>query len=92
MKPWLTSLNSGSSVGVGNTVGTGSVLLSEETVALLLTLSSWTIDIVNVKTEISWVDVAVSEDEEETETWLGENIEDTVEDGLRIWVDDVTSL
>jgi hypothetical protein len=48
--------------------------------------------VVDVKTETSRVDVAVTEDEESTEDGLGDQIKDTVEDSLRVGRDDVATL
>lgn len=40
----------------------------------------------------SWADVAVSPDEKSTKDWLGEEVEDSVEDTLRVDGDDVSTL
>ena len=57
------------------------------------TNDSWVLIIIaDVKTEASWVDVAMAPQEESTEDWLGEDVEDTVEGGLGVWRDDVSTL
>ena len=48
--------------------------------------------VVDVDTETSWVDVLVAKDEKSTENWLGEQIKDTVEDGLAVGRDDIATL
>lgn len=46
----------------------------------------------NFKAKGSWADVTVAPDQESTETRLGEHVQDTVEDGLRVWRNDVATL
>jgi hypothetical protein len=48
--------------------------------------------ILDGKTKTSRVNVPVSPDKESTEDWLGQEVEDAVEDGLRIWRNDVAAL
>jgi len=48
--------------------------------------------VVDVETEASRVDVTVTENEESTEDRLGDQIEDTIEDSLRIRRDDIATL
>jgi len=73
---------------VGNTTGTwagvGTLL---KTVALRSGLV-----VVDAETKGSWVDVAVAPDEESTEDRLGQEIQDTVEDSLRVRGNDVSTL
>jgi len=56
-------------------------------------LGDWRVVIVaDVEADLGRVDVAVAPDDEGSENGLGEEVEDTVEDGLRVGSDDVTSL
>jgi hypothetical protein len=48
--------------------------------------------VLDIKTQASRVNVPVSPDKESTEDGLGQEVEHTIEDGLRVGRDDVTSL
>lgn len=48
--------------------------------------------VLDSKTKTSRVNIPVSPDEESTEHWLCQKVEDAVEDGLRVWRDDVATL
>ena len=48
--------------------------------------------ILDGETETSGVNIPVSPDEEGTEDRLGQEVKDAVEDGLRVWRDDVATL
>jgi len=74
---------------VGNTTGTygASVSTLLKTVALRGGLV-----VVDAETKSSGVDVAVAPDEESTEDRLGQEIQDTVEDSLRVRGEDVSTL
>jgi hypothetical protein len=45
-----------------------------------------------VEADLNWVDVAVAEEENGTKDWLGKEVEDTVEDGFRVWRNDIAAL
>ena len=45
-----------------------------------------------MKTKDSWVDVAVTPEEQGTEDWLSHDVKDTVESSLGIRVNDVSAL
>lgn len=47
--------------------------------------------VTDAEAETRWVNVAVTEDEQSTEDRLGEEVENAIEDGLRIGSNDVTS-
>ena len=60
---------------------------------LLVSGLDWAVIVVaDVKTKNLWVDVLVSPKEKSTKDWLGKDIEDTVEDCLGVWSNDVSSL
>jgi hypothetical protein len=59
---------------------------------LLIFVVNWVIVVADVEAESCWVNVAATEGEHGTEDWLGEDVENTVEDGLRVWRDDVATL
>lgn len=61
-------------------------------VVSLLVVGDIIIVITDMETKSGWVNVAVTEKEHGTEDWLGQNVEDTVEDGLAIWGDDISTL
>jgi len=69
-------------VSGGSTLRDGLVLL--ENVFLVV--------VVDVDTETSWVNVSVTDDEKSTEDGLGQEIKDTIEDGLGVRRDDVATL
>jgi hypothetical protein len=77
--------------GGGGGVGNNTIVHSA-TNWLLTTNSNIIIVVADVKTKNNWVDVAVTPEEQETEDWLGKDIENAVESSLRIGVDDVTTL
>lgn len=54
--------------------------------------ASGCIIVANVDADVSWLDVSVSKEQDQTETRLGENIKDTVEDSFGITRDDVSTL
>ena len=57
------------------------------------TNDGWVLIIVtDVKAKTGGIDVAVTPQEEGTEDWLSHNIEDSVEDSLRVGRDDVSTL
>ena len=84
-------------VGVGNTLASDSTsavvdIIGAVRVAIRVTVGvaillasvgvgTW---IADVKTKAGDVNIAVTPDEESTEDWLGEKIEDTVEDGFGV--------
>lgn len=77
-------------MGAVNTVGVVRTLLVS---GGKTTGDSWVLIVVaNAETKTRRLDVAVAEDEEGTENWLGEQVEDTVEDGLRVGGNNVTTL
>lgn len=78
---YKTHLDSGGAV-------VGTVVRLSGVVALLRDGSRLT----EVEANLGGVDLVVSEEQEEAESRLGEDIEDTVEDGLRVGVDDVATL
>ena len=45
-----------------------------------------------MKADQNWVDVAVAEEEDGAEDWLGKDVEDTVEDSFRVWRNDIATL
>lgn len=51
-----------------------------------------TLVVLDGKTKTSGVNALVSPDEKSTEDGLSEEVEDTVEDSLGVWRDEVTSL
>lgn len=52
----------------------------------------WVVTIVaHAKTEASRIDVAMTPEEQGAEDGLSQEIEDAVEDGLRVWSDDIAS-
>lgn len=65
---------------------------SRSNTGMLLIWVDWVIIISDVKTKSLWVDVAVSEEEESTKDWLGQDIEDTIKDSLGIRSNDVSAL
>lgn len=86
-------------VTVGNTVVVPvAISLTSVVVTVLLVgshayMSARVISVVaDAKAETSWIDIAVTPQEQEREDWLGEKIENTVEDGFRVWSNDVATL
>lgn len=77
-------------VAVGDTIGAVRVM----TIGLLAIAADDRILIVvaDVEPKVSRIDVAVAEDEKGTEDWLGEKVEDTIEDGLGVRGNDVAAL
>lgn len=84
----------GRSVGaVANTAVTAVVGgCASNTDVLLIFVVNWVIVVADVEAESCWVNVAVTEGEHGTEDWLGEDVENTVEGGLRVGRDDVATL
>lgn len=79
----------------GTSGGASAVVVSSsgsDTAVGLLVVGNLIIVVADMKTEDGWVNVAVTEEEESTEDWLGKSIKNTVEDGLAVWGDDVASL
>lgn len=70
-------------VVIAGTVLAGTILLTSDCAGL-----GWAL---NMKTKSSEIDVAMTPEEKGTETWLGEYVENAVEDGLRVGRDDVAS-
>jgi len=58
----------------------------------LATDSGRSLVVPDVDTEDRRVDVAVADEEEGAEDWLGQDIENTIKDSLRVWRDDVSTL
>ena len=58
----------------------------------LLSQALVTLVVNDLQTEARWVDSAVTPKEESTENGLGTEVKNTIEDGLRIWCDDVATL
>lgn len=77
---------------VGNTLVCSGVVGGRRGVLLAGELSILLIVVVDVKTKLGRVDVTVAPDEESTEDRLGEQVEDTVENGLGVRSDDVATL
>jgi hypothetical protein len=73
---------------ISNTMGVG----SGSTVSVLLAMSGLILIVTNVKTESSGIDVAVTENKHGTKDWLGENVQDTIEDSLGVWGNKVATL
>ena len=76
---------------IGNTscVGGG---ISRRSVLLVAELRILLIVVVDVEAELRRVDVAVTPDEEGTEDRLGQQVQNTVEDGLGVGRDDIATL
>ena len=57
------------------------------------TVDSWILVVIpDVETEPCWVNAAMTPEQKGPENWLGEEIQDAVEDGLGIRRDDVAAL
>ena len=74
---------------VGNVIAVvmqNTIVTSSDTIVrLLIQAINWGfIVIADVKTESSWVNVAMAKEEQSTEDWFGKNVEDTVEDSLGV--------
>jgi len=69
----------------------GSSTISEAFVALVAHSAVLAV-VGNVKAHASRVNVAVAKDEESAEDWLGDEVKDTVKDGLGIGRDDIATL
>ena len=60
-------------------------------VVVLLANGDGFIEVTDVQAELLWRNVAVAEDEQGAKDGLGDDIENAVEDGLAIGMDDVTT-
>jgi len=76
----------------GDTVVAVRVNIGARSADLILNSGVLLVVVVDVETEASRVNVTVTEDEESTEDRLGDQIEDTVEDSLRVRRDDIATL
>ena len=83
---------------VGAVCTIGCLVPAAEYTTLLVGSSSSTVgntvstNVANVEPEDGWVNVAVTEDKEESKNGLGNNVEDAIEDGFRIGMNDITTL
>lgn len=93
-KPRTTSLDgcSDSIVDPSRETVIGAVVVLLTVVSTASATIDFVVVVTDVKAKASRVDVAVAPEEESTEDWLGENVEDTVEHSLRIGGDDVSTL
>ena len=86
---------SGGSVSTIRTVGSwlGRIGLVGISSRMDATVDSWILVVIpDVKTESCWINVAMTPEQKGPKDWLGEEIQDTVKDGLGIRRDDVATL